>query len=285
MGRRTVRKRKFEPCPVSRCMVQPRLPIRPSRSAWVSHTASRTDVSHLGTERAGPGAAGGDDLSPLDIGIASGGIARANPRVSVNASVIRWPETLDAVVGWAVPSPLLQVSELSVVLDSSFFFDVQGYLAPMLDYMGQNPDVAYSSVCREVSRSPGPRTPPTLGAARVSRGMVSSVRLTALHQRHRTLVGGFAVTFPDWQRWWVRSSITWAQGSHQAEQCLRFPGGMGGACKRACRCSLEVVGVRGATRVLLAWVDPRDRRSHRLRRPGGMSVRVLACAQLPLHLP
>lgn len=43
-----------------------------------------------------------------------------------------------------------QVTELSVVLDCSFFFDVQGTLAPVLDYVQQDPSGAYSPTCAEV---------------------------------------------------------------------------------------------------------------------------------------
>lgn len=44
----------------------------------------------------------------------------------------------------------LQVTELNVILDSSFVFDVQGYLTPILDYTQQDPSLAYSPTCSEV---------------------------------------------------------------------------------------------------------------------------------------
>lgn len=43
-----------------------------------------------------------------------------------------------------------QVTELSVILDSSFFFDVQGSLAPLLQYAKEDPSRAYSPTCAEV---------------------------------------------------------------------------------------------------------------------------------------
>ncbi|CAN0079685.1 unnamed protein product, partial [Ectocarpus fasciculatus] len=42
-----------------------------------------------------------------------------------------------------------QVSELSIVLDSSFFFDVDGTLGDMLVPLAADPSIAYSTVCAE----------------------------------------------------------------------------------------------------------------------------------------
>ncbi|CAM9386913.1 unnamed protein product [Ectocarpus sp. 4 AP-2014] len=42
-----------------------------------------------------------------------------------------------------------QVSELSVVLDSSFFFDVDGTLGDMLVSLAADPSIAYSTICAE----------------------------------------------------------------------------------------------------------------------------------------
>lgn len=46
----------------------------------------------------------------------------------------------------------LQVTELSVILDSSFFFDVQGTLAFLLEYAQEDPSRAYSPTCAEVCK-------------------------------------------------------------------------------------------------------------------------------------
>lgn len=53
--------------------------------------------------------------------------------------------------------PPVEVSELSVVLDSSFLFDVEGTLVDSLEYVTNNPGAAYSTQCSEVcacSRQP-----------------------------------------------------------------------------------------------------------------------------------
>eukprot|EP00752_Nemacystus_decipiens_P013076 g11565.t1 len=52
------------------------------------------------------------------------------------------------VANWLLDS-FAQVTELSLVLDSSFLFDVNGTLAVGLDYLRENPSAAYSSHCSE----------------------------------------------------------------------------------------------------------------------------------------
>ena len=47
--------------------------------------------------------------------------------------------------------PVKKVAELSLVLDSAFFFDVHGTLSLALEYMQQHPSAAYDSTyCSEV---------------------------------------------------------------------------------------------------------------------------------------
>lgn len=45
------------------------------------------------------------------------------------------------------------VNELSVILDSAFFFDIEGYLVPLLEYIQEDPSDAYSPQCAVVSVS------------------------------------------------------------------------------------------------------------------------------------
>eukprot|EP00752_Nemacystus_decipiens_P017717 g15885.t1 len=52
------------------------------------------------------------------------------------------------VVNWLFDS-FEQVTELSVILDSSFFFDVRGTLAPLLEYAQEDPSRAYTPTCAE----------------------------------------------------------------------------------------------------------------------------------------
>ncbi|CAM9495088.1 unnamed protein product [Ectocarpus sp. 12 AP-2014] len=53
------------------------------------------------------------------------------------------------VATWLLESFDQQVSELSVVLDSSFFFDVDGTLGDMLVPLAADPSIAYSTICAE----------------------------------------------------------------------------------------------------------------------------------------
>lgn len=46
--------------------------------------------------------------------------------------------------------PFQKVSELSVIIDSAFLFDVPGFAAPFLEYLQQDSSAAYGSYCAEV---------------------------------------------------------------------------------------------------------------------------------------
>ncbi|CAM9178383.1 unnamed protein product, partial [Hapterophycus canaliculatus] len=53
------------------------------------------------------------------------------------------------VASWLLDSFSQQVSDLRVILDSAFFFDIEGTLNSSLDYMQKFPEAAYSTHCSE----------------------------------------------------------------------------------------------------------------------------------------